>query len=196
LSRLKKIEPQEAEQAAMLLFWEHGYHNTSTRQIEEETGLTRFSLQTYYGGKMNLFLKALDLYLDSFEEFVSPSMHDGQLETIAIWFEQRTNPAMFAQAACFGCLLLNSTVEFSADNTQVNKRAARFFAMVGSGFQSALHAAKSAGNLPKDFDCSTNAQVLLASAVSLNIVIRSAGDNRTGKPMANAAATLVRGWQV
>jgi len=194
MSRLKKIDPEAAVQAAMALFWQHGYHGLGTRQLEEETGITRFTLQTSYGGKKSLFLMALDKYLDLFENHVSPSMTDGKLDTIAAWFEKRSEPRMLANIACYGCFLLNSTVEFAAGDEDVNLRAERFFNIMRSGFYEALCAAKEKGNLPPDFDVATMAEVLLSGAIGLNIIIRAAASNSAGKDMANAIASMVRGW--
>lgn len=194
MARLKKVEPEIAVFSAMALFWKQGFHNTSTRQIEDETGITRFSLQTTYGGKMALFLKALDHYLDMFELQFSPKMTDGALEPIAAWFETLAAPEMNAELASFGCLLLNTTVEFSSEDQAVNERAARFYAMVGDGFLNALKAVKAAGNLPANFDCEAHAQTLLAAAIGLNITIRAAVDNEAGKVMAKSTADLVRSW--
>ena len=194
MSRLKKIDPEAAVQAAMALFWKHGYNGLGTRQLEEETGITRFTLQTSYGGKKSLFLNSLDTYLDTFETHASPNMTDGSLETIAVWFETRVEPVMLADVACYGCLLLNSTVEFAAQDEDINLRAERFFNMVRGGFNKALSAAKQKGNLPSEFDVEAMAEVLLSGAIGLNIVIRSAASNSAGKSMANSVANMVRSW--
>ena len=195
MSRLKKIDPEAAVQAAMVLFWQYGYKGLGTRQLEEETGITRFTLQTSYGGKKSLFLKALDYYLDQFEAHISPNMTDGSLDSIASWFEIRAEPVMLANVTCYGCLLLNSTVEFAAEDEDVNLRAERFFNTMRSGFHAALNAAKDKGNLPPDFDISGMAEVLLSGAIGLNIVIRAAASNSAGKDMANSIASLVRSWE-
>ncbi len=194
MSRLKKIDPEAAVQAAMALFWQHGYSGLGTRQLEEETGITRFTLQTSYGGKKSLFLKALDTYLDVFEAHLCPNMSDGEMEAIAVWFEQRIEPSNLPDAANYGCLLLNSTVEFAAEDGDVNLRAERFFNMMRGGFNAALSAAKDKGNLPPDFDIAAMAEVLLSGAIGLNIVIRAAAANSAGKNMAYSIASMVRGW--
>ena len=191
---MKKIDPEAAVQAAMALFWQHGYNDLGTRQLEEETGITRFTLQTSYGGKKSLFLKALDTYLDAFEFLLCPNMTDGNLETIAIWFETRVNPVMLADVACYGCLLLNSTVEFAAEDQDVNLRAERFFNMVKGGFGNALNATKQKGNLSPDLEVDAMAEVLLSGAIGINIVIRSAASNAAGKNMATSIANMVRSW--
>jgi len=192
MSRLKKIDTEAAVQAAMVLFWQHGYNGLGTRQLEEETGITRFTLQTSYGGKKSLFLMALDYYLDQFEAHVSPNMTDGSLETIAGWFELRARPVMLANVTCYGCLLLNSTVEFAAQDDDVNLRAERFFNIMRSGFHSALNAVKEKGNLSPSFDVSEMAEVLLSGAIGLNIVIRAAASNSAGENMGTSIANMVR----
>ena len=91
LARLRKTEPEVAVQATQALFWEYGYAGLGTRQIEDETGLTRFILQTAYGGKKALFLQAVDAYLDSMETAFLPDADSGSLEALAIWFKSRAD---------------------------------------------------------------------------------------------------------
>lgn len=195
MSRAKKIDRAQAIPAAMALFWKHGYHTLGTRQIEDETGITRFTLQTSYGGKFSLFLSALDAYLDTFEAHAAPAMTDGSLEEIAAWFEARSAPVEFEDVASYGCLMLNSTVEFLAENDEVNQRADRFYAMVRGGFHAALTAVKEKNNVDSEFNVIEMAEVLLGAAIGLNIVIRSAASNSAGNNMARSVAALVRGWQ-
>ncbi|PCJ87238.1 MAG: hypothetical protein COA52_14290, partial [Hyphomicrobiales bacterium] len=45
-----------------------------------------------------------------------------------------------------------------------------------------------------DFDVDAMAEVLLSSAIGLNIFIRAAASNAARRPMAHATAKLVRGW--
>lgn len=70
----------------MARVWTHGFSSLGTRQIEEETGITRFTLQMTYGGKMKLFLTALDAYLDMFERSALLNTTDGGLGGIARFF--------------------------------------------------------------------------------------------------------------
>lgn len=196
MARAKNIAPEKAVDAAMTCFWKHGYNALGTRQLEQETGITRFTLQKSYGGKWPLFIKALDRYLDHFEEDVCPSMRDGELETIARWFERRTEPGALVDASKYGCFLLNTVVEFADADSDVNARAARFFGMMHKGFAASLIAVQQQGQVAANFDAKAMANVLLAAAVGLNIVIRSGGSNAAGEEMASSVAALVRGWKV
>lgn len=194
MSRSRKVEPEEAVNAAMALFWAHGYCDLGTRQIEEETGITRFTLQTTYGGKMKLFLNALDAYLDAFESSSLMTSLDGDAERIAVFFETRGNPEAMPDIACQGCFMLNSMIEFSNQNAEVNQRTNRYLDMLRCGFGSALDQSKTNGTLSPDIDVRAMTNVLLSAALGLNAVIRASDDPKAGEAMAASIATMVRGW--
>jgi TetR/AcrR family transcriptional repressor of nem operon len=196
MARSRKVEPEAALQAAMTTFWQHGYCSLGTRQIEQETGITRFTLQTAYGGKMSLFLKTLDTYLDLFEDFTKLGPVQGNLEVLATWFEARVDPTIMPEPSCYGCLMLNTIIEFSAQNDEINQRVERYFAMLRNGFRAVLQAAKDNGTLSVDFDVSGKVEVLIGIALSLNIVIRAANDNLAGQHMAMSTARMIREWAV
>lgn len=196
MSRSRKVEPEAAVSAAMSLFWTHGFNALGTRQIEEETGITRFTLQTTYGGKMKLYLAALDGYLDMFENSGLLSATDGDLEGIATFFDIRGNPEAMPAIACQGCIMLNSMMEFSTNIAEINQRADRYFTMLRQRFSSALETAKSKGNLPKTFDIHKKTEVLLSATLGLNAVIRASKDHIVGQEMAGAIAEMVREWHV
>lgn len=194
MSRSRKVEPEAAVKAAMALFWTEGFSNLGTRQIEEETGITRFTLQTTYGGKMNLFLTALDAYLDTFERSELMSALDGDVENIALFFETRGNPDAMPEIACQGCFMLNSMIEFSSQDPRVNQRADRYFELLRHGFRSALERSKSQGTLSRELDEHSRTEVLLSAALGLNAVIRASKDDKAGAVMAASIATMVRNW--
>lgn len=194
MSRSRKVAPEEAVQAAMEAFWKHGYHELGTRQLEEETGITRFTLQTTYGGKKKLFLATLDRYLDIFEGQGLPPTDGSGLEGLAAWFEVRPQPIMMPEVASYGCLMLNSTVEFMQGDEEVNQRAERFFTFIRGGFKASLKSIQDSGQLPQDFDIEAKAELLLGSSIGLNIIIRSATNNAAGMDLANSVSAMIRGW--
>ncbi|RMF37697.1 MAG: TetR/AcrR family transcriptional regulator [Alphaproteobacteria bacterium] len=194
MPRPRKTDPGQALTAAVLLFWREGYHGVGTRQIETETGVTRFTLQTSYGGKMQLFLRALDFYLDRFEATLAPTMTDGRLETLARWFETRTPPKDLAPGAPFGCLMVNSICEFDGTDDGVSARAKRFFAILRQGFAAALTAIDRNGELAPGLDIETRSQLLTACAVSMNIAMRAGNAEGDPAAIARAGASMVRSW--
>lgn len=196
MSRSRKVEPEAAVNAAMNLFWKQGYGDLGTRQLEEETGITRFTLQTSYGGKMQLFLVALDRYLDNLESSNLLETAGQDLEGIAAFFELRADPTRMADGSNHGCLMLNSMIEFSAENADINRRADRYLGMLRASFTTALTRARDDGFVDEQFHIEQNTEMLLGVALGLNAVIRAAGDTAAGKPMAASIAEVVRGWAV
>lgn len=194
MSRQRKTNPQDAIASAVSLFWGQGYNNVGTRQIDDETGITRFTLQTSYGGKMALFLQALDWYLDRFEEMGAPSASAKTLEELAVWFEARVEAPVMPEQSTGGCLLLNSIVEFGHENEDVNERSDRYFAFMRQRLGLILSRIVDAGNVRGDFDVSAHVEILMSCAIGMNILIRAAADNRAGRVSANACANMIRGW--
>lgn len=178
----------------MALFWAHGYNALGTRQIEEETGITRFTLQTTYGGKMKLFLTTLDAYLDMFENSSWLPTAAAGLDGIAGFFETRGNPNALPKAARQGCFMLNSMVEFSNIDPQINQRAARYLTLLRQGFSSAMVQAKQDGTMKKGIDINAMTEVLLSSTLGLNAMIRASSDDAVGQTMADSIAAMARGW--
>jgi len=60
--RPRKIEAEEALEAAMILYWRKGYETTSLQDLLDETKLCKSSLYHLFESKQVLFLKSLDLY--------------------------------------------------------------------------------------------------------------------------------------
>ena len=170
----------------MMLFWRHGYEAVGTRAIEEETGLTRFTLQTTYGGKKALFLKALDQYLDQMEALLVPSMAADGVAGLARFFEAFPVPEAMREASCHGCFMVNSIAEFEKTDAAVNERAARFFGMMRDGIRRALQAAEP--SLDKD----EAAEVLLGTLVAMNIARKSPAIDDAA--LGRATAQLIRSW--
>lgn len=194
MPRSRKIEPEEAVEAAQSLFWKHGYGGLGTRQIEEETGLTRFTLQTCYGGKKPLFLQTLDSYLDKFDAEFLPGMASGGLEGLAAWFEARANPEIMSESGCYGCMILNVAIEFQGQDAEVSERTERYFSSLRRCFIKVLQDAKDKGLLQQEFDVDAKAEILFAISMGLNTIIRASADNAAGKQLTASTADMIRSW--
>jgi len=195
MSRSRKVEPEAAVEAAMALFWTHGFNSLGTRQIEEETGITRFTLQTTYGGKMKLFLTALDAYLETFENSDLMRTTEGGVESIAVFFEMRGNADAMPDIACQGCFMLNSMIEFSTTDQEINQRANRYFELLRRSFRTALEKAKANHTLRENLKIDELTEVLLSAALGLNATIRASSDQMRGAAMAASIANMVRDWR-
>ena len=64
MSRTKTFDEDTALEAAMLLFWEKGYSETSIIDLEKGMNLKRTSIYNAFGNKRNLFQLTLERYLN------------------------------------------------------------------------------------------------------------------------------------
>lgn len=194
MARQRRADPEAALDAAVALFWRDGYRDTGTRRIEEETGITRFSLQTDYGGKHGLFLSAIDRYLDLFEAMGAPPARPESVGALADWFgSAKGDPDMVALSAN-GCLLMASLTELDAPAEDLAPRARRFFDLMRGRLGSALRHLVGTGALRADLDIETGAETLLAMAVSMNLQRRAARSREASRPVKRAAAALLADW--
>jgi len=63
MARIITFDKEEVLKAAMLLFWQKGYADTSMQDIEKTMKLNRPSIYNTFGNKRDLFLQALNHYL-------------------------------------------------------------------------------------------------------------------------------------
>lgn len=61
--RPREFDAEKALDAALLLFWRHGYEGTSLSALTEAMGINMPSLYAAFGNKETLFKKALQRYL-------------------------------------------------------------------------------------------------------------------------------------
>lgn len=195
MARSRKLDSEAALHAAGLAFMECGYAGMSTRDLEDRSGITRFTLQTTYGGKKALFLMALDHYLDDLLPWISSSMEGGGIAGIAEFFRMRADDKQMPAQGRFGCLMVNALTEFGATDPEIAVRSKRYFETLRSAFENAFLEARSDGTLLETVDIATEAEGLLASILGLNVFIRTSGSNSAGAEMAAGIAASVQRLQ-
>jgi len=105
--RPRGFERQDAIDAALQAFWEHGFENTSMADLERCVGVGRQSLYNTLGDKRSLFLAALRRYVEQYAQpqvdllFKSSTPSEGLRRWVDEWM-LRTPPL------AFGCFVANT----------------------------------------------------------------------------------------
>jgi AcrR family transcriptional regulator len=63
VGRPREFDPDQVEDAAMKLFWEHGFDGVSISDVTAATGVNRRSVYDEFGSKEQLFDRAMRRYL-------------------------------------------------------------------------------------------------------------------------------------
>jgi TetR/AcrR family transcriptional repressor of nem operon len=192
MARSQKVDSETALHAAGLAFMECGYSGMSTRDLEKRSGITKFTLQTKYGGKKALFLMTLDLYLDELLPWIDNSVSQGGIPD---FFRMRADDTRMPEQGRFGCLMVNALTEFGATDPEISTRSSRYFEALRSAFKSALMKASNEGTLDMNVEIELEAERLLVSMIGLNISIRTYGSNSAAADMAEGIALSVQRLQ-
>lgn len=195
MSRPRKTDHATAVQAAKQAFMRNGFAATSTRQIEECSGLTRFTLQTSYGGKLPFFLDVLDAYLDSAEADFFPDPAATDLEGLAVWFERLSAPDAIPEMGDKGCMLLNTIEEFKRDGDQIDLRIDRYFDALEGRFSQIVAKASDQKVIADDTDPEERAKILISLLLGISLTIRARPDDTAPHSYTSAAAAMIRGWR-
>ena len=195
MSRPRKTDHATAVQAARQTFMRHGFAGTSTRQIEDCTGLTRFTLQTSYGGKLSFFLEVLDAYLDGAEANFFPDPATTDLEGLAVWFEHLSVPDAMPKMGDKGCMLLNTIEEFKRDGDQIDLRIDRYFDALEGRFSQIVAKAADQKVIADDTDPEERAKILISLLLGISVAIRARTNDAAPQSYTSAAAAMIRGWR-
>ncbi len=114
MARPREFDIEEALDAAISTFWEHGYEATSMDDLLNAMGLTKGSLYKAFGDKHNLFLLSLQDYLDHlFEKMKEAVDSDGDPVQALNALMGLVEELCCKQTTPRGCFAVNTVVELS-----------------------------------------------------------------------------------
>jgi AcrR family transcriptional regulator len=113
----KQFDEDEVLDRAMLLFWRHGFGNTSMQDIAQATGVLRGSLYHAYGDKQALFLRIMARYRTWFLASMRAALDQPTPEASLrgyLRFSIATITAADEEAATRGCLTTKTAIDETA----------------------------------------------------------------------------------
>lgn len=152
MGRPLSFDRDAALDAAMHLFWRHGFEGTSIAALTEAMGITPPSLYAAFGDKRRLFLEAVDRYLGG-ASAVTQSIEGATtarsaardlLTAAAIGDTGKDTPP--------GCLLASSIVSCSAGSADVREALAVIRRGIEAALRSRIERDVDEGVLPADTD--------------------------------------------
>ena len=120
MPRTKQFSEEEVLQKAVEIFWKKGYHATSMDELVKYLGINRASLYDTYGGKRQIFEKAINKYIADntllVKQFFSkPSSVKEGLRT----FFQLVIKESVSDCDLKGCFVVNTSAEFIPDDQEI-----------------------------------------------------------------------------
>ena len=159
----------------MLTFWEHGYGATSMASLVEATELNPGSLYAAFNSKQSLFLAALEHYTDQrlalIEQILAEA--DSPLQGIRDYFNTLVSYARGPHAGR-GCLLVNTILELSRQNTAIKGRVNAHLGKIETLFRTALEEARASGELSGDKDPEQLAAFIMTNIWGIRVLDKTA----------------------
>ncbi|NIJ10153.1 TetR/AcrR family transcriptional repressor of nem operon [Saccharomonospora amisosensis] len=177
MARTKEFDPDTVLQRALELFWERGYEATSMADLVEHLGVARASIYATFGGKRELYLKALDGYLRAQDPRVVErlSQPGPVLPAVRALVESYVAESL-ADERRRGCMVVNAAVELAPRDRQVARGVQASWDTLETALVSALMRARSQGEISGERDPRALARFLLVMLQGIRVLGRADPD--------------------
>ena len=174
MPRSPEFDAKEVLENAMKQFWQYGYTDTSVDDLVAATGVSRYGLYGTFGGKRELFLKALDCYRDDLvtRQLGSLGSDDATWKDVKAYFERLVALSKLpaGQAGCFMC---NTATELAPHDAEVSSKVNAHLRRLKNVFTEALRNTAEAEGL-NDFNTEAFADTLVGVSQGMFVLSRSA----------------------
>jgi TetR/AcrR family transcriptional repressor of nem operon len=173
MARKPEFDYNQAIDRATQLFWKQGYSGASLRDLLKVMGIGEGSFYNAFKSKKHLYLESLKHYNDTVSKrrlaalLSRPLVKDGIrafFKTVLDELDDPRTPRV--------CLLAGSLSADVLAERELKQCVVKEMTAFGACFADRLQSAIDSGELPKDFDVETAAQVILTYLQGLFRVIR------------------------
>jgi TetR/AcrR family transcriptional repressor of nem operon len=193
MARPKAFDPEQALDKAMHVFWHKGYEATSMEDLLTAMDINRGSLYDTFGGKRDLFLKAMDRYCSGggIGSGISILKQPGPALPLIRRFIDHMLEFGLSDPLRRGCMITNTVMELAPHEKDIAGRVAGRLQMAESAFFELLSRAKREGELAKDKDPRALARVLVTMMQGTIVMIKAGTPADVVKQTAKAALAIL-----
>jgi AcrR family transcriptional regulator len=189
--RPREFDTDKALDAALLLFWRHGYEGTSLAALTDAMGINTPSLYAAFGSKEMLFKKALDRYIQKPASYLPNALQAPTARQAAEkLFRGAINMVMNPRHPD-GCLLVQGALASGPVAASVRKELSRRRTGAEALIRQRFERAIAAGDLPANVDAEKLARYIVT--VLWGMSVQAAG-GATRAQLEEVAAMAMRCW--
>ncbi|WP_135501014.1 TetR/AcrR family transcriptional regulator [Roseovarius aestuariivivens] len=181
--RARPYDRDAALDAAMILFWQKGYHATSLKDLEAALSMKPGSIYAAFDSKQALFALSLERYFDRSMKAlraalrVAPSPLDALADHL-----RRTGQTPAEDPARCACMLVKTVLNATAEEAHLAEQARGYLEAMQEEMAQAFARARDLGELPDAADPQKLARRYQANVTQLRI------EAHRGLPRAELAA--------
>ncbi|WP_405551113.1 TetR/AcrR family transcriptional regulator [Streptomyces sp. NBC_01171] len=178
---VKHFDPDAALESVLRLFWEKGVATTGIQEVVAATGLNRSSLYATFGGKQELYLAALQRYLENRSQPMFRRLAEDErgLPAVEEFFAGLIKARCSGEYARWGCMVSNAHAGAENRDEDVARVLDRHHSGLRDALREALVTAQSRGQLADCADPAAAADVLALVAYGVNLRSRAGASARS-----------------
>lgn len=188
----KSFDEDDAVAKAMNVFWAKGYEPASIADLIAGTGVSRGSLYNAFGGKKQLFIKALLKYDQENRRAMLSELEamDAPKRAIAALFDGIVAETL-ADNEKKGCFLVNTASELGTHGEDVSRIVSNGLREFEGFLRRSIEVAQARKEVPASVDPEATAKSLFAMIVAIRVLGRGAFDESALNTIADQALRLL-----
>jgi len=192
----KAFNEEQAIERAMLLFWEHGYNETSLSSILDATRLSKGSFYNAFGSKKNLFKKALLKYdLENRKALLQGFIAlDSPLHAIEEFFKYIIRDAEQGTVSK-GCFIVNISLNLYAYDPDIREIVTQAINEIEIFFKQMIELGQSRSEIKSCIDPTKTAKAITAAFVAIRVLGRGTYNYNSLKAIADQAIINLKAYQ-
>jgi AcrR family transcriptional regulator len=191
--RPREFDTDQALDAAMELFWRHGYEGTSLSALAEAMEINMPSLYAAFGNKESLFKLAVDRYIQKPANYLRRALEQPTARQVV---EQALSGAIDMiqhPRSADGCLLVHGALATSPSSDSIRQELSRRRAGAENAVCQRFQHAIDAGDLPTTVDPVKLARYLMTVIWGLSV---QAAGGATRDQLGEVAEIVLQCWPV
>ncbi|HLL87866.1 MAG TPA: TetR/AcrR family transcriptional regulator [Tepidisphaeraceae bacterium] len=189
--RPRSFDPDAALDAALDVFWRHGYAGASLGTLTDAMGINGPSLYAAFGNKEALFRKAVDRYVERPASYLGKALREPTARAATERLYAGAIDMAMDGKNPDGCLLVQGALAAAPDGAWVQDELTRRRAAAEAAVRRRYEQALTAGDLPAGVDPAALAKYVVT--VLWGMAVQAAG-GATRKQLETVAAMAMRVW--
>lgn len=189
--RPRTFDTDVALEAALQLFWRHGYEGTSLSALTAAMGVNVPSLYAAFGNKESLFKRAVERYLENPASYVGRALREPTARGVAERLLYGAIEMTFDSKHPDGCLLVNGGLATSPSGEPIRAELARRRAAGEAAVRKRLERAVREGDLPRDTDPAQLARFLMTVVWGMSVQAVGGATRQQLKDVADMALRAI-----
>jgi AcrR family transcriptional regulator len=189
--RPRQFDINQALDAALMLFWRHGYEGTSLAALTEAMGINVPSLYAAFGNKESLFKKALNRYLQNPASYLPKALEQPTARRAIEKLFQGAIEMVMNPHHPDGCLLVQGALTSSPAATSIRKELGMCRKAAEAAVRHRLERALAEGELPAAVNAAKLARYILTVLWGLSV---QAASGATRSQLTEVARMAMQCW--